>query len=236
MPTPDTRTDGGATSSAGATSLAWNHTVSAGLANSALVGHGNTAAATAKTVTTFQWDAAGTPVGLSNLGRVTGPANVVSTELWSLLNPSAGTKQIKITPAASCQIIGGSASYSDVDQGTPWNPASPQSNTGTAGSGTNQPTVTVTSGTNELVVGTAGDNEQSTQDTLALGAGQTAVFNDTISGAGQFAAIGSDQAGGASVTHQYSGFANTNPWTILAGSLRPAPALPYRRPLAPQLR
>jgi hypothetical protein len=132
--TVDVRTDGLKTS--GATSLAWNATITGGLTNSVLVGCGTTGAGTARRITTFAWDAAGTPVAMTNLGFIEEPGLNCYAEIWLLKAPASGTKQVKITPAASCEITGGSASYQWVNQTTPWNAGSPQTATHSGGGAT----------------------------------------------------------------------------------------------------
>lgn len=230
-PVPDVRQDGSATGSAGATSLSWTHALSAGLTNSALVGLASLAGSGPPTLTSLQWDATGTPVSMTAEAAVsdgfTGRACVSY-----LLAPASGTKTVKVTPSASCQIIGGSASYSNVDQTTPWNAASPQSATGTGGT----TSLTVTSGTNELAIGMICDDEQTTQDTLVITAGQTKIHNDTISGTGQSASAGSDQAGSATVTHSYTGVGSASDWVIVAASLRGVTVTAVQAPLLLPLR
>lgn len=212
--TVDARTDGGKTS--GATSLAWNHTVGAALTNGILIGHGTTGSAILKDITTFQWDAAGTPVALTQKNKVNDTSSNCYAQLWHLLAPASGTKQVKITPSASCEITGGSSSYSLVNQSTPWNASSTQSATGTAAGGVPQPSVTVTSAANEMAVVCVVENGGST---LVVGAGQTTIHLENI-GASQHAGASSDEAGAATVVMDYTGVANGNPWAIIGGSLQ----------------
>jgi hypothetical protein len=217
-PIVDVRTEGGNSGSAGATSLAWNHTVGT-LTNGALVGLGGLAGASNPTISTYQWDAAGTPINLTILGKVSDSLLVAEVEIWLLKAPSSGTKQVKITPSTSCQIVGGSASYSNVNQTNPWNAASPQSATGAPAAGVPQPSVTITSNSNELAIGVCIDDEQANDDILVIGGGQTSICNDHL-GAGQIAVAGSDKAGASpNVSISYTGVTNTYTWAIIGGSL-----------------
>lgn len=209
--TPDIRTDGLKT--AGATSLAWNATITGGLTNGVLVGTGTTGSSTAKQISTFQWDAAGTPVALTLFGRKqeTSNNNCIA-ETWLLKNPASGTKQVKITPSASCEITGGSASYQFVNQTTPWNAAGPQSIEGLSGT---TMSLTVTSATHEMVVGCGVENGGSV---LTPTAGLTTIHNDNI-GAGQHAGASADGAGAATVAVGWTGRTSGNPWAMVGGSL-----------------
>lgn len=207
--TVDVRTDGGKTS--GATSLAWNATVGAGLTNPVLTGCGTTGSSTAKQISTFQWDAAGTPVALTLFGRKQETANNnCIAEVWLLKNPASGTKQVKITPSASCEITGGSASYQWVNQTNPWNAAGPQSTEGLSGTTF---TLTVTSATHEMAIACGVENGGSTLTAL-----QTSIHNDNI-GAGQHAGASEDAAGAATVAMGWTGRTSGNPWAEVGGSL-----------------
>lgn len=129
IPIPDARTEGGKTASG--TSLAWNHTIGSGLSNVALLVEGQVSNAGKTDLTGVQWDAAGAPVSLTEKGVIADSAGFAHASIWYLLNPAVvGTRQVKLS-AATSQMSGGSSSYSNVDQTTPFNAASPQTATGT---------------------------------------------------------------------------------------------------------
>jgi hypothetical protein len=212
--TVDVRTDGLQTS--GATSLAWNATITGGLTNSVLVGCGTTGAGTARRITTFAWDAAGTPVAMTNLGFIEEPGLNCYAEIWLLKAPASGTKQVKITPAASCEITGGSASYQWVNQTTPWNAGSPQTATHSGGGATSS-SLSVTSALHEMVISCLVENGGSA---TTAAAGQTIIHNENV-GSSQHSGISSDAAGASgTVTMTYNAITIGNPFAHVGGSLQ----------------
>jgi hypothetical protein len=219
-PVPDAASEGGNTGSAGATSLSWNHTVGASIANSAIVVTGQLSNASGSDISNVQWDAAGTPVGFTKFGSVIDSAGFAHTAQWLLKSPASGTKQVKITAAASAQISGGAASFSNVDQTTPWNPAGPQTN---IGSTSPQPSLVVTSGVNELAIASVADDENTTNDALTVSAssGTTTTINNDSIGVGLLSGRGDYAPGASSVTFTYAGaHAGDTTWAVIGGSLR----------------
>lgn len=214
MPTPDSRQSG--TNSTGATTLSWSHRVGAGLNNSILLVLAESGGAGALTISGVNWDDLGTPVAMTQKGHVVGSLNDSASDIWYLLAPAAGTKTIKVTWSASSQGVTGSASYSNVNQATPFNAASPQSATGTD----NLPTLNVTSAVGELVVGMVSDPEYLSSDTLVAGSGITPIYN--ITNGTSTASAGGDAAGAASVTMAWTGITGGGDYAILGVSLRPA--------------
>lgn len=213
----DTRSNG--TFTAGATTISWTHTVSAGLSNSILM----VAASTGKapphaTILGVNWDDLGTPVALAEKGTgVAESTDSVFTDIWFLKNPSPGIKTIKITASTSCEITGSSSSYQNVDQVNPFNAASPQTAIGTANP---QPSLAVTSAVGEMVVDSVAVNEAGT-DTIVQGGGQTLVGVNQV-GAGKHTAGSSDAPGAASVTMSWTGVAVSNLWCQIGVSLKAA--------------
>lgn len=204
-----------ATGTSGANDIQWNHTVTAALSNSILVicfTHGNNPA---RTVTSVIWDNGGTNAACTKLGSVTDSSGFCLAEIWYLKNPVSGTKQISVNLSGTATVTGGAASFSGVDQTTPWNASSPQSNTGTEPT---QPTVNITSASGEVVIDCLVDNENNT-DTLAPGAGQTAIYNTTVGG--NLAGGSSRENGAGSVTMSWSGVTGGATWGIVGGSLKP---------------
>lgn len=208
----DVRQSGGFAGPAG--SLSWTHTVGSGLANALALVFVNywSSNSTGASGVTFGGAA------MSLLGR-RADVNSGFAEIWYLKAPTAGAKTVVVSMAAGAggsYMVAGSATYQGVNQATPFNAASPQSNNGAAPT---QPSLNVTSAAGERVVDTATDNELST-DTLVAGAGQTTIYNTTHGS--DIAGGASEEAGAASVTMSWSGVPSGTPWSHIAASLIPA--------------
>ena len=202
----DSRQSG--TNSAGASTLSWNHTLGV-ISNAILLVQTGCGL---NTITSIQWDALGTPVGLAVKGKQASAS--VQSEIWFLLSPAVtGTKSIKITYGASVVCTSGSSSYSGVGQATPFNAASPQGATASTGT----ITVAVTSAVGELVVDSVVDPEFSVADTLVPSGSQTTIYN--ITNGGNNAGGASDQAGAASVTMSWTGVTGGGDWDTVAVSM-----------------
>lgn len=196
-----------------AASRQWNHTVAAGLTNGILVVFLTSGSGTLRASTGVVWDQGGANTAMTFLGKINDSNNNCYTEIWYLKNPASGTKAIKASYAVTVEITAGSASYQFVNQTTPWNAASPQTNSGaTQTSGTD----TVTSATHEMVVGCCVENGGTA---LSNSAGQTVIHNDNI-GAGNHAGTSSDKAGAASVVLTVTGITSGNAWAFIGGSLQ----------------
>jgi hypothetical protein len=215
----DTRSNG--TFTAGATTISWTHTVSAGLTNGILVvGVTTGKAAPHATVSGVNWDDLGTPVALAEKGvGIQDSANQGFADIWYLLNPSPGTKTIKVTASTSCEITGASASYQSVDQVTVFNAASPQTQIGTATGAL--PALSVTSAVGEMVFDCVVDDEAVGNDVLVQGGGQTLVGMSQV-GANTHSGGSSDAPGAATVSMTWTGLSNTNPWAQIGVSLKAA--------------
>lgn len=186
------------------------------MTNPALVGFASTGSGTARRVSTLQWDAAGTPVSMANELFQLDEASNVYAEIWGVTASgglTSGTKQVKITPAASCEITGGSASYQFVNQTTMWNPASPLSAAGHLGTTTS---ITITSAINETVVAIVAENGG---ETLVVGSGQTPIHNDNI-GSSNSSGASSDEAGAATVVMDWTGRTGGQNYCIGGASLQ----------------
>ncbi len=193
--------------------LLWNHRVQ-GTERYLVVGISlrNNAGQTATNVTY-----AGVP--LAPLGAVNNGANV-RVELWGLVNPATGNNPVRVTLSAAARIIGGSISFTGVDQGTPVD-AGPVFAVGNS----NAPAVTVT---------TVADNAW-VIDTLAAqmnvnaaqGPGQTRRWHRRTQGGG-----GGPHVRGAGSTEPATPPGNVpmtwtlsavRPWAVGAVAIRPAP-------------
>lgn len=137
-------------------------------------------------------------VALTNLVSTVSGSNEVTTDIWYLINPASGGGTITVSAgAAPAEMVGGSTSWSSVDQSAPF--GTPVSSTATGTS----PSVTVTTATGQQIIGvvasegnvthSAGTNETERWDGTAgvpdvSGAGYTqagsdgGVINPTISG------------------------------------------------------
>jgi len=109
-----------------ATQLTWNQTVSSSCANPLLiVGTSTDSAGNTNTNVTYNG------VGLTKLTTKAGGSS--ETELWYMVNPPTGANdQIKVTfPSGSRDEVGGSASYCNVNQSSPFGTAVTASGTTT---------------------------------------------------------------------------------------------------------
>lgn len=203
------------TSSTGASSLSWNHTVGS-ISNGILLAMPQVSSGTGVSVSSVVWDSGGANTALTRKGQKQ-DSGTGWAEIWHLLSPASGTKLIKVTYSASAAVTTGSASYSGVDQTTPFNAASPESAAGTTATAT----VNITSAVGELVIDSVNDNENA-PDTLVVGGGQTTISN--ISVGTNTAGACSEEAGAASVTMSWSGLTLSAPWAIVGVSLKPVSA------------
>src|SRR5262245_42700704 len=145
-----------------AASLTFSHTVASGT-KILLLG----ISSWQQQISTVTWNTS------ENLSLVTGtrvPSGDVRSEYWYLLNPTATTANIVITPASSTWLSAGAQNWTGVDTGTPF------SNGTNAGAASGQPTMNVTCVAGAVVV-----------DVLAWwnpvtpveGSGQTAMWIET---------------------------------------------------------
>src|SRR5262245_35823567 len=194
--------------SSASTTLAWSHTVGVGSNRLLLVGV-SINAGTAVSGITFGAQAL-TLVGVQN-----GQATQSRIEIWRLIAPTSGTATVTVTMNAAAVFGGGAASFSDVDQ------AIPLGTFVSAGGNTITPTVNVSSAVGELVFDTVGARGDAT--TLAVGAGQTQLWNYTTgSSPNDVIGGGSTKPGAASVTMTWTeGSAVGRSWAIGAVPIRP---------------
>lgn len=210
-PIIDSRQSG--TSSAGASTLSWSHTVGSNSEPILLVEGGN-ASGSGFVISGVEWDFGGTPVALTNKGHQSDGGSNAWADIWYRLAPEQGTKTIKITYTGTTSCTSGSSSYLGVDQTTPFNAASPQGANGTGSTAS----VNVTSDDEELVVDAMVDNLLGADPTLVVGAGQTTIHNIVVSG--NVGGASSDEAGAASVTMEWTGLQAADTWGIVGVSIR----------------
>lgn len=219
MPSYDDSRDGGG--SAGATTLSWTHTVGAGAdrllivdsnqSDGTIAGHGTTG---------VQWDTLGTPVSFARVDRVGDTSGFAQTDQWYLVAPSSGLKQITITnDSSSIAVQGGSASYTGVDQTTPFNPLTPQTAKG-AGGATTQPSLLVSSGPEEIVHDTVVVNNSPM--TITPLPAQRQISNDSV-GSGIHTGGSSDRPGLGGQLTPMGWTGATTTWAAAAVSIRGTP-------------
>jgi hypothetical protein len=150
-------------------------------------------------------------------------------EIWRMIAPPTGTYNVVVnfangeSPGSGLRrgAIIGVMTFTNVDQTTPLGTfASNKSSSGTSGS------VSVSSATNELVLGVVSyENDDDTQGVTPAG-GQTERWNNKVTeGSITTSGAGSTKAGASSVTISYT-FPYSNHWAMGGVSIKPAPASP----------
>lgn len=201
--TVDARTDGLKTS--GATSLSWNHTITAAMVNPWFLVCCTSATGTAANPTSVKWDTAGVNQTMTIRTSKADGFNNCMTTIAGVSPSSTGTKQARATYAASVEITGGSASFQFVNQTTTYDTAT----TATSGTTGTSSALNVTSSAHAMVVSCLVENDGST---LAASAGQTVIHNENV-GAANHAGISSHKAGAAgTVTMTVTGITSGNGW------------------------
>ena len=142
--------------------------------------------------------------------------------MWYLKNPPSGTANVTVNLLGLTNAAAGAVSFSGVDPINTFGAIASDSSTGT---GTTNPSTTVASGTNNLVIDAVA--LEGDAGALTAGAGQTQRWTATTGGAASnIRGVGSTEAGAASVTMSWTK-ANTAKWAILAASINvnPVPSL-----------
>ena len=133
-------------------------------------------------------------------------------EIWQLVNPPVGVTNVVVTLSATSQAAIGAATFSGVDQTTPFGTfVSATGNSAT-------PSVIATSAAGELVFDTMSSRNGAT---ATQGAGQTLLWQDTAQA--NVTGGGSTEPGAASVTMSWT--AGNNVWAIGAVPIKPASAM-----------
>jgi uncharacterized repeat protein (TIGR01451 family) len=208
-----------ANSASGQTSaLSWSHTVGAGSDRLLLVGIAIDNPA--RTVGTVKW---GGPSGtaLTYIGRRQG--NATTVEIWGLKDPAGGTAEVyaTISGGSSEWMVGGSASYTGVDQAAPWSGF--VSAAGRRGDG-ETPSLTVSSASGGLVFDAIAINDDQLETySASVGAGQTSVWNRKVD-AQSIVGGASTEAGAASVAMTWSFPTTDYIWAYAALSINAAAA------------
>lgn len=115
--------------------------------------------------------------------------------LFALAAPATGANDVVVTAASAEVIVAVSASYNGVDQVTPYDGVQ------ASATGDGSPSVTVTSATDNLVVGMSGYGDSVGQSVQTAGAAQTS--RGSLEENGNYLIL-SDEPGAASTTHSYT--------------------------------
>jgi hypothetical protein len=162
-------------------------------------------------------------VALSELGRVT-HATHAGVELWGLQAPATGANNVVISCSATTdELIGGSVSFTGVDQSTPF---------GTAGTAAPGAVTTITqdiaSATDDMVIDAMGLYNR----TPSAGASQDVRVDNNNGGATQSLFM-STEPGAATVTMSWSWVTAETPGQVAVNVIAAAAAggfVPYPRP------
>lgn len=210
------------TSTSGASSLTWSHTVTSAGSNRLLVVGVASDDNTPRTVSSVTYNGV-------NLTQVPGGTadNLARVDMWYLVNPATGANDVVVTLSGSTEFSAGATSWTGVDQTTPLGTAS-----ATAGHSSSVSLSGVSSAADEFVV-----------DVVAIDSSSATITSDVSQasrwerGGGEATAGGlnvvggqSTEAGAASVTMSWSVSA-TKDWAIAAVSIKPASA--NQAPTAP---
>ncbi|OLE54034.1 MAG: hypothetical protein AUG51_10460 [Acidobacteria bacterium 13_1_20CM_3_53_8] len=205
----DSASSNGAFDNAGVTSLSWSHTVGSGSNRLLIVGVSTFTNAPLPVMRVTGVTYGGTP--LTRIATQLAPDNQSAIEMFQLVNPPSGTANVAVNLLAVNYVVGGSASFSNVNQTTPTR--TPQTNSGTGTS----PTVTVTSAPSEIVIDTVGTQ---TGVFLAPSANQTVGWNGRPFFSNSFDVGAGSTQPGASPSVTMSWIMNGSlPWAIGAVSL-----------------
>ena len=197
-------TSSAATSSAGATTLAWSHTIGSGSNRILIVGISTGHDTSVSSVT---YDG----LALQLIGSQGNPGNHTHVEMWDLVAPPVGTASIVVTLGSSQTISAGAVDFFGVDQSTPLGTfVSADATTAT-------PSITVSSAPGNVVINTVA--VQPYQTLTAPGSGQTQLWNySTGTSSNNCVGGGSTAPGAASVTMSWTA-SGSDPTAIGAVSL-----------------
>lgn len=195
------------------TSLTWSHTVGANANRFLVVGVSTFTNAPLPTQRVTGVTYNGTP--MTRIATQLATDNQSAIEMFQLLNPPSGTANVVVSLTAVNYAVGGSASFSNVNQSTPT--GAPQTN---SGNGTTLPNVTVASSASEMVIDTVGTSPAG--GFLAPSASQTERWNGSPFFSNSFSVgAGSTRTGAApSVTMTWL-MSSQAPWAIGAISILP---------------
>jgi hypothetical protein len=209
-------------SSGDVTTLSFPHTVNSASDSLLMVGlavHAQTR------VTSVQWGTGSTNCsstcspasclcGLTQVGTITDGGRNVTAQLWKLENPPAGSGSIIITLPSSHRIVSGATSFVEVDPTTPLGKA--VTNSADSGAPAN---VSVPNASGTMVLDVIGASPNTTL--TPTGAGQTQLYQASVSSSAGVSGAGSTAPGAATVTMSWS--LDSSNWAIIAVPIIPAP-------------
>ena len=144
---------------------------------------------------------------LTNVADNQGAGNQNRASVWYLLRPPSGTATVAVTLSGSTSVMAGAVSFSGVDQTTPLGTAAVANGTSA------NPSVTVSSGSRQLVIDVLASNGDA--GALSAAAGQTEQWNGgTGTAGGDVRGGGSTQPGAASVTMSWTLNASKS-WSLI---------------------
>src|SRR5713226_4205029 len=189
-------------------SLTWAHTVGTGADRVLVVGVTIRDGNVSVSAITYGGTA------LTRLGFQNGAGNANRAEIWSLKAPASGTANVVVSISGARDLVGGSISFTGVDQTTPFG-------TFVGAQGTSAtPSVTASSATAEIVVDTLATDGDAVSATV--GAGQTQRWNIRTGPAGGNAiGAGSTKPGATSVSMKWT-LGASKQWGMGAVPLKPA--------------
>jgi hypothetical protein len=202
--------DASSSANVSAGSLTWAHTVGSGSNRFLIVGVSIRNANSQVSGITYAGAA------LTFIGAQNNSDNAVRTEMWYRAAPTVGTANVVVTLTSAAKMVGGAVSFFGVNPSSPQNAAVTANSTGT---GTTDPSVTIGSATNEMIV-TATSTEGSAGTVTPTN--QTQQWNNFYgTSGGDAAGFGGTVAGAASVTLGWHK-TGTAKWAIIAVALQPA--------------
>ena len=205
-------TSSAATTSGGASSLTFSHTVNSGSDSILIVEVADSHGGASDPVASVTYGSQ----GLTLLGSATLP-NAESADIWYLLAPAVGTANVVVTLTGSCHFVASATDYFGVNQTNPLGTL-----VTATGSASSTPSVTVASAAGQLVIDSLivqGD----VAPIAPTGPGQTLLWSQTTgTSAGDALGGGSDQNGASTVTMSWSENSAHN-WALAAVPLIAAP-------------
>ncbi len=203
--------DASSSATISASTLTWAHTVGSGSNRFLVVGVSIRNAGNTVSGVTYGGAA------LTFIGARNNHDDAVRTEMWYRAAPAVGTANVVITLTGGAKMVGGAVSFFGVSATAPLGTFVANNSTNT---GTDNPSVVVTSAAGELIISAL--STQGSAGTVTPLAGQTQRWNLFYgTSGGDPAGFGSTAPGAASVTMGWTK-TGTAKWAIGAVALKPA--------------
>lgn len=151
-------------------------------------------------------------VAMTQVAAHAAGGNNTRVKQYYLINPASGANTVSVTMSGATNLVVGSISFNGAHQTTPL--GTQATATGTSGN----PSVSVSSASDEIVVDSLSYDRASS---LTVGAGQTQRYNRDDNGGGDLWGAGSTEAGAASVTMSWTAGASEG-WAIAGVSVKPS--------------